>query len=177
MYRRNECTNLISCHSSQIPLAQNQLNYQLAPGLTCSWSYVWMDNYLDLNCMRVIGHFSVLRLWNESHSGFPSDSPPKPTEKNESLPKPLIFNIFSAKNGCRYYFSPFARVVKKRVITPSSSESGVVTFYPEVKSGKPTAMGTPPISPTYSSVVVPPPHHVWHDGINRPLVLCWRMTT
>ena len=39
-------------------------------------------------------------FWTESDSGVPSDYPPKLTGKRnllESLPKPLIFNIFSAK--------------------------------------------------------------------------------
>ena len=39
-------------------------------------------------------------FWTESDSGVPSDSPPKLTGKKkllESLPKPLIFNIFRQK--------------------------------------------------------------------------------
>ena len=51
----------------------------------------------------------------------------------ESLPRPLIFNIFLDKNGCSVYFNPFTGVVKKRVITPPSSESGVITCYPRGK--------------------------------------------
>ena len=46
-------------------------------------------------------------FWPESDSGVPSDSPPKLTGKRkllESLPKPLIFNIFSAKKWMQVLF-------------------------------------------------------------------------
>jgi hypothetical protein len=46
-------------------------------------------------------------FWNESDPGVPSDSPPKLTGKKtqlESLPKPLIFNIFSAKKWMQVLF-------------------------------------------------------------------------
>ena len=72
-------------------------------------------------------------FWTESDSDMPSDSPPKLTGKKkllESLPKPLIFNIFLEKNGCRSYFNPFTGVVKSGVITPLRVNS----------SGKSTAM-------------------------------------
>ena len=46
-------------------------------------------------------------FWNESDSDVPSDSSPKLTGKKkllESLPKPLIFNIFSAKKWMQVLF-------------------------------------------------------------------------
>jgi hypothetical protein len=45
--------------------------------------------------------------------------------------KPLIFNVFSEKNGCRSYFNPFTGVVK----------SGVITKFTSKFSSKSTAMG------------------------------------
>ena len=82
-------------------------------------------------------------FWTESDSGVPSDSPPKPTGKKElleSLPKPLIFNIFSAKNG---FLATFTGEVKSGVITPPSSESGVITSLRVNFSSKSTAMNIP----------------------------------
>jgi hypothetical protein len=46
-------------------------------------------------------------FWHENDPGVPSDSPPKLTGKRkllESLPKPLIFNIFSAKKWMQVLF-------------------------------------------------------------------------
>jgi hypothetical protein len=97
-------------------------------------------------------------FWPESDSGVPSDSPPKLTGKRkllESLPKPLIFNIFSAKNGCRSYFNPFTGVVKSGVITPPSSESGVITKFTSKFSSKSTAMASPAASSCLSTCTLP----------------------
>ena len=55
-------------------------------------------------------------FWTESDSGVPSDSPPKLTGKKkllESLPKPLIFNIFSAKKWMQVLFYPLYQSGKK----------------------------------------------------------------
>jgi hypothetical protein len=62
------------------------------------------------NQTRIMPYF-----WTESDSGVPSDSPPKLTGKRkllESLPKPLIFNIFSVR---KLYFSALHRRSKEEV--------------------------------------------------------------
>ena len=52
-------------------------------------------------------------------------------------PKPLIFNIFLSQS---LILAPFTGVVKSGVITPPSSESGVITKFTSKFSSKSTAM-------------------------------------
>ena len=63
---------------------------------------------------------------------------PAKTYTNKILqPKPLIFNILLSQSA---YFMPLIGSVNCEVITASSSESGVVTYYLQVIGSKSTAM-------------------------------------
>ena len=81
-------------------------------------------------------------FWTESDSGVPSDSPPKLTGKKtlESLPKPLIFNIFSKKMGAGLILTPFTGAVNSGVIYSTLLRAGGNYLSPGVKSGNSTAM-------------------------------------
>ena len=105
---------------------QHRSNRKIADGID------WITQISQINRASILRDFAGLEspericgplpdqtrirpyFWPESDSGVPSDSPPKLTGKRkllESLPKPLDFNIFSAKKWCTSILAPLPEYV------------------------------------------------------------------